>query len=189
MNCSSGYNADFYAFQECDTSFYQRELTLVLNEFGFDGEMKVKSESVREGEAIFYRRDRFSLIDTHDVTLKDYLHQSEHLQELRTRFERLPTVLNELLERNTALQVRFSFFDLIRSEFEICLKIVALRSNIKPNDVFLICNTHLYFHHSADVLRCLQGIVACERIKEIKQFYEKEVNWIRKEKRKYFCCF
>lgn len=107
-----GYRADVYAFQECDTSFFHRELTSILNEFHYDGQMKIKSENVREGEAIFYRRDRFSLIDTHDVTLKDYFCQSEHLKDFQEKVQRLPEIFNVLSERNTALQVEsivFSF--------------------------------------------------------------------------------
>jgi 2',5'-phosphodiesterase len=54
-----GYRADIISLQECDTSFYERELTLVMESHGYRGQMKVKSENVREGEVIFYRTDRF----------------------------------------------------------------------------------------------------------------------------------
>ena len=54
-----GYHADIISLQECDTKFYERELSLVMKEYGYAGEMKIKSEKVQEGEAIFYRIDRF----------------------------------------------------------------------------------------------------------------------------------
>lgn len=54
-----GYHADLVLLQECDTKFFERELSLVLNEHGYLGELKIKSQSVQEGEAIFYRKDRF----------------------------------------------------------------------------------------------------------------------------------
>ncbi len=54
-----GYHADIILLQECDTRFYERELSLVLKEHGYLGDMKIKSENVQEGEAIFYRKDRF----------------------------------------------------------------------------------------------------------------------------------
>ena len=54
-----GYHADLIALQECDTRFYERELSLVLTAQGYLGQMKIKSENVREGEAIFYRANRF----------------------------------------------------------------------------------------------------------------------------------
>lgn len=54
-----GYHADIISLQECDTKFYERDLSLVLNEYGYLGDMRIKSENVREGEAIFYRKDRF----------------------------------------------------------------------------------------------------------------------------------
>jgi len=54
-----GYHADIISLQECDTRFFDRELSLVLNDRGYSGKMKIKSESVGEGSAIFYRKDRF----------------------------------------------------------------------------------------------------------------------------------
>lgn len=57
-----GYHADVIALQECDTRFYERELTIILNEYGYLGAMKIKSESVQEGQAIFYRKDRFTYV-------------------------------------------------------------------------------------------------------------------------------
>ncbi|CAF4882051.1 unnamed protein product, partial [Rotaria magnacalcarata] len=52
--------------------------------------------------------------------------------------------------------------------------IVALQPKEQPNEIFLICNTHLYFHPTADIIRCLQVVIAFERIKEIKQLYEQQ---------------
>ncbi|CAF3222392.1 unnamed protein product [Rotaria sp. Silwood2] len=49
--------------------------------------------------------------------------------------------------------------------------ILALQLQGQSNEVFLICNTHLYFHPTADIVRCLQVMIAFERIKEIKQIY------------------
>ncbi len=54
-----GYHADIISLQECDTKFYERELSLILQEHGYLGQMKIKSEKVQEGEVIFYRKDRF----------------------------------------------------------------------------------------------------------------------------------
>lgn len=56
------------------------------------------------------------------------------------------------------------------------IQLVALKSHDKPDNIILACNTHLYFHPQADILRCLQVIIGLERIHEIKQFYENEVN-------------
>lgn len=54
-----GYHADIISLQECDASFFNRELSLVLKHHGYLGEMQIKSHSLREGLAIFYRADRF----------------------------------------------------------------------------------------------------------------------------------
>ncbi|CAF3403934.1 unnamed protein product, partial [Rotaria sp. Silwood2] len=44
----------------------------------------------------------------------------------------------------------------------------------ESNEVILICNAHLYFHPYADAIRCLQTIIALERITEIKQLYQQQ---------------
>jgi hypothetical protein len=50
-----------------------------------------------------------------------------------------------------------------------------LQLNGQSDEIFLICNTHLYFHPHADVVRCFQAMIEFERIKEIKTFYEQQV--------------
>ncbi|CAF3463653.1 unnamed protein product [Rotaria sp. Silwood2] len=52
--------------------------------------------------------------------------------------------------------------------------ILALERRRESNEVFLVCNTHLYFRPHADLIRCLQTMIAFERIKEIKQLYEQQ---------------
>ena len=89
--------------------------------------MKIKSETVREGEVIFYRQDRFqydsdtilnvktrsnnkhylsSLIGDHSITIGKYFSQSDLTSHLRQHFALLPEINQNLIERNTALQVR-----------------------------------------------------------------------------------
>ncbi|CAF3786654.1 unnamed protein product [Adineta steineri] len=151
-----GYHADIISIQECDTRFFERELSLVLKEHGYLGDMKIKSENVQEGEAIFYRKDRFTAINSHSIRIGDYLRDSEHLEHIRQRCVLVPEINTHLLERNTILQV------------------LALQPQGQINEIFLICNTHLYFHPTADIVRCFQVVVSCEHIKEVKQFYEQQ---------------
>ena len=54
-----GYHADLILLQECDTKLFERELSLVMKAHGYLGDYKIKSDNVQEGEAIFYRKDRF----------------------------------------------------------------------------------------------------------------------------------
>ncbi|CAF4090711.1 unnamed protein product [Rotaria sordida] len=151
-----GYHADIISLQECDTSFYERELSFILKQHGYLGDLKIKSHSVREGEAIFYRTDRFTAIGTHHIKIGEYLRDSEHLEYIRHRCSLVSEINTNLLERNTALQI------------------LALEMQGESNEIFLICNTHLYFHPQADIVRCLQVMIAFERIKEIKQLYEQQ---------------
>ncbi|CAF3450612.1 unnamed protein product, partial [Rotaria sp. Silwood2] len=66
--------------------------------------MKIKSDSVREGEAIFYRTDRFIAIGSHNIKIGEYLRDAEHLEYIRRRCSLVSEINTHLLERNTALQ-------------------------------------------------------------------------------------
>ncbi|CAM4960319.1 unnamed protein product [Rotaria socialis] len=151
-----GYHADIISLQECDTTFYERELSLILKANGYLGDFQIKSDRVREGEAIFYRTDRFISINSHSIKIGEYLRDAEHLENIRRRCALVSEINTHLLERNTAFQI------------------LALQPKEQSNEIFLICNTHLYFHPTADIIRCLQVVIAFERIKEIKQFYQQQ---------------
>ncbi|CAF2105974.1 unnamed protein product [Rotaria magnacalcarata] len=153
-----GYHADIISLQECDTSFYERELSLVLKQYGYLGDMKIKSHSVREGSAIFYRTERFTAIGSHDIRIGEYFRDAKHLEFIRRRCSLVPEINTHLLERSTVLQI------------------LALERREESNEVLLICNTHLYFRPYADAIRCFQTMIALERIKEIKQLYEQQKN-------------
>ncbi|CAF2802318.1 unnamed protein product, partial [Rotaria sp. Silwood2] len=151
-----GYYADIISLQECDIAFYQRELSFILKQHGYLSDMKIKSDAVREGEAIFYRTDRFIAIGSHNIKIGEYLRDAEHLEYIRRRCSLVSEINTNLLERNTALQI------------------LALQLQGQSNEIFLICNTHLYFHPKADIVRCLQAMIAFEHIKEVKQLYEEQ---------------
>ncbi|CAF4512860.1 unnamed protein product, partial [Rotaria sp. Silwood2] len=99
-----GYHADIICLQECDASFYQRELSLVLNQYGYLGDMKIKSDSMREGIVIFYRTDRFVAIGNYNIKIGEYLRYSEQLEYIRCRCSLVSEINTHLLERNTVLQ-------------------------------------------------------------------------------------
>jgi len=60
--------------------------------------------------------------------------------------------------------------------FFFFIQILAVQLQGDENEIFLLCNTHLYFHPRADVVRCLQAMISFERIRETKHFYEQQVN-------------
>ncbi|UJR13564.1 hypothetical protein I4U23_000577 [Adineta vaga] len=152
-----GYHADLILLQECDTKLYERDFSSIMNAHGYSGDFKIKSQNVQEGEAIFYRKDRFSPINTHSIRLGEYLRDSPHMEHIRQRSVLVADINTHLLERNTVLQV------------------LALQPQGQSNEVLLICNTHLYYHPRADIVRCFQTVIANEHIKEVKELYEQQV--------------
>src|SRR5690242_18577301 len=65
-----GYRADVAALQEVDDRMFSLCLTPALGEAGYDGVYTNKAGKVREGGAVFWRRERYSLAARRDVALK-----------------------------------------------------------------------------------------------------------------------
>lgn len=55
------------------------------------------------------------------------------------------------------------------------LQVLALEPHGRSDEIYLVCNTHLYYHPTADIIRCCQVLIGLERINEMKQLYEKQV--------------
>lgn len=98
-----GYNADVICLQEVDTKIFLLDF-LPQFEAEFDGQLKTKGQTP-EGSAIFYRKDKFELIDQCDVTLRDELSKSEHHKELWEKISNTEALKGVMDDRSTILQV------------------------------------------------------------------------------------
>jgi len=50
--------------QEVDEKFFKNDLSVVLGQHGFTGQLKVKAGDAPEGSAIFYRTSKFKYVAT-----------------------------------------------------------------------------------------------------------------------------
>ena len=50
--------------QEVDEKFFKNDLSVVLGQHGFTGQLKVKAGDAPEGSAIFYRTTKFKYVAT-----------------------------------------------------------------------------------------------------------------------------
>ena len=134
-----GYNADILCLQECDLKVFLHFLHPAMKEEGFEGSFLRKGGEMPEGEAIFYRKARFTEIEKSDVIISEALYQKCN-QDILNVLEEHPNVLESLKKRTAVGQV------------------IALQ-DISRDRVLCILNTHLYFRPEATNIRLLQMAV------------------------------
>ncbi|XP_026193393.1 2',5'-phosphodiesterase 12, partial [Cyclospora cayetanensis] len=111
-----------------------------------------KTRRVQEGCALFYRKSRFSLLQTQALSISQQLAKHAMFKELRAS---LSSKWPDLLER-------------LMPQLGTVLQLTALR-DIKNETVppLLIANTHLFFHPRASHVRILQVYAVCRLLSEL----------------------
>ncbi|OEH73651.1 endonuclease exonuclease phosphatase domain-containing protein [Cyclospora cayetanensis] len=126
----------------------------LLQHFGYSGilSLKDKTRRVQEGCALFYRKSRFSLLQTQALSISQQLAKHAMFKELRAS---LSSKWPDLLER-------------LMPQLGTVLQLTALR-DIKNETVppLLIANTHLFFHPRASHVRILQVYAVCRLLSEL----------------------
>ena len=155
-----GYNSDILCLQECDLKVFLNFLHPAMKEEGFEGSFLRKGGEMPEGEAIFYRKARFTELKKSNVIISEALYQNCN-RDILNALEEHPSVLESLKKRTAVGQV------------------MALQ-DISRDRVLCILNTHLYFRPEATNIRLLQMAVLLNHfrvfIDDIKgQFAEKVV--------------
>lgn len=151
-----GYNSDIICLQEVDTKVFCSDLLTAMEATGFDGLFKEKGGEVREGSAIFFRRDRFRLVSEYHEELKNLLETNAICKDIVKKTYSCPA-LKEVLQTRTTI-----------------LHVVALEPVDEPGRILLVANTHLYFHPDAAHIRMIQVLVAIRYIESLLQQYRKQ---------------
>ncbi|CAF1650790.1 unnamed protein product [Rotaria magnacalcarata] len=93
---SNKYHADIISLQVCDISFYEQELLLVLQQYGYLGDMKIKTIL----KSIFI----YSAVGSHEIKIGECFRDVEHLEYILRYCLLVPEINTHLLERNIVLQ-------------------------------------------------------------------------------------
>ncbi|XP_077387034.1 2',5'-phosphodiesterase 12 isoform X2 [Festucalex cinctus] len=141
----AGYRADIVCLQEVDKGVFSDSLTPALDAFGLDGVFKLK-EKQHEGLATFYRRTRWKLLSSHDITLSEALTSDPAHARLLEGVSANRALRDETAKRSTALQVSV-LEDLQRAGRKVC-----------------VANTHLYWHPQGGNVRLVQMGVALRHL-------------------------
>lgn len=144
-----GYNADIVCLQECGSRLFENYLGPVMKSNGFTGVAMYKSGVMSEGEAIFFKDSKFSLISQHNVVVSDCFQNEPCNQDFLENVKRAPKVLERLSSRTTVAQL------------------VVLQHADRLQDYICLVNTHLYFRPNAPFIRNLQVITILNHLSEI----------------------
>ena len=144
-----GYNADIICLQECGSKLFKHNLCPALETMGFECLLKCKGGEVPEGEATFVRKDKFSLLSQHDITLNEALLMDSANEVMLDHLSALPILLQTLQKRNAIVQLSI-------------LKVTGLE-----NKYLCIANTHLYFKPSYPHIRLLQVYIILNHAREV----------------------
>lgn len=172
-----GYNADIYCLQEVDRKEFDRTYKPFFRFVGnYTGIFDRKGGSVAEGEATFFRDDKFVLVDTHKALLSNlidtngiedkpsyFIHSSVDSTEAQECLSRLNNIRKAIFAK-PELKKRFCDRNTI-------IQASLLKFKETQNDYLLVANTHLYFAPDADHIRLLQGSVCVKYLEYVKEYY------------------
>lgn len=143
-----GYNGDIICLQECGCRLFKNYLNPVMKSKGYTGLAMYKGGVMPEGEAIFFRDSKFSLVSEQHIVIKDSFLSDPCNKDLLQKVEVVPKVLEKLASRTTIAQI------------------VVLHCIDHPQDYICLVNTHLYFRPNASFIRNLQVMTILNLLKQ-----------------------
>ena len=147
-------DSDIICLQEVDENLYYLYYAPHLELRGYQGSYANKCTGVNEGCATFIRSSKFSLIQSIDIPLKEIIRNDDSLKGLfRNRSELL---------------------DFICGKLGMIAQVCVCTPVDDPKEVYLVANTHLFYHPAADFIRLLQTHAMMTLVNEIKVTLEGE---------------
>lgn len=154
-----GYNSDLICLQECSLNEYENYLVNWMSLHGYGGYLKLKLGEMSEGEAFFYRREKFDHIEDLSVSMSDAL---------------LMPCNAKLLEKLSDCQ---PFLENIKGKKAIG-QIHLLREKEGSKRYLLVLNTHLYYKRFSMMVRLVQISILMNYISEVVKQHKEHVSVI-----------
>lgn len=131
-----GYHSDFMALQECDEDMFKEYLLSKLSEKGYNGLFMKKYRGNPEGEALFYRTERYTHMKDLSINVKDALFHTSN----KLLYAKLSNDAINIISNRKALGLIHIFKDnFANNSKNIC-----------------ILNTHLYYLSNMTHIRLAQ---------------------------------
>ena len=151
-----GYNADIICLQECGRTVYKQMLSPALEMLGFSGLLQCKSGEVPEGEAIFFRKSKFLLVQQHNVVYSNALVKEPLHEMIFEKVSNSKSLLNTLLRRGQIGQV------------------TILKSVERPGQYLCVANTHLYYKPYSPHIRLIQSAILLSHVEHVVKQYKNQ---------------
>ncbi|XP_060072172.1 2',5'-phosphodiesterase 12-like [Ylistrum balloti] len=149
-----GYNCDIMCLQEVDRKGFNSYFSSALDLLGYTGISQWKGPNAPEGEAIFFRSSKFSLVAEHSILLSEQLKNNPAYTDIAEKIS-VDRDVTTLMEGHGAV-----------------LQAVVLKSTEDPSQVLCVANTHLYFRPDADAVRLLQCVLCIKHLEQLKATYK-----------------
>lgn len=143
------YDADVLCMQECDAKVYYDFFEPIYKDLGYVGIYTNKDSGVREGCAMFIRKEALTVVQNEDISLKETLRHAPHLESI--------------------YELRPDLRDVLGGKLGTIAQLCVCRDNRNDGNMVIISNTHLFYHPRADYVRALQTDVICQSIERLKR--------------------
>jgi len=138
-------DADVVCLQECDLKAFEAYWLPALGSRGYVGHYSDKSG--REGCATFVLNKSYTVLRTFHVSLKNILRTAPYLAFL---YDRRPDLR-----------------DVIGGKLGTVCQVTLLRSVSMPHREIIVCNTHLFYHPFAGMIRLFQLFAITRMVEDL----------------------
>ena len=155
-----GYHADLICLQECSLHEYENYLYSWMSLNNYGGFLKLKGGEMSEGEAFFFRNDRYQHIEDISISVEDALLLQSN-ESLLEKMRCIPPLLENIQSKKAIGQIHI------------------LKEKHGEQRVLCVVNTHLYYKRYSVNVRLLQVVILLNYLSEILQSHvEKNISVI-----------
>ncbi|RYH18664.1 hypothetical protein EON65_26985 [archaeon] len=158
-------HAHVIALQECDRKLFTHYLAPLLGLHGFVGHFVNKISMVSEGCAMFIHASSLHVVQFIDLPYK-YTLQAPTRRKKGGYSESNP--IYEHFARKL-YEVRPDLEDIVGGKLGTVAQLAIVQSVNNPLDIFILANTHLFYHPLASYIRLLQAKTMLYHLERIKQ--------------------
>ncbi|GAW80632.1 endonuclease/exonuclease/phosphatase domain containing protein [Plasmodium gonderi] len=148
------HHYDIISLQEVSEHLHSNLFSVYLHE-NFYTSYKPKNNYGNDGCSLFVNKKKFTLIEYKNYEFNQVIKNSE-LKEVYDTFINLSEDLEEIIRE-------------IKTIFQI-----GIYTHIKSAKIFLIANTHFYFHSLASHIRAMQSYTLLHILETLKKTYEQK---------------
>jgi len=152
----TGYRGDIICLQECTIHEFENYFEHWMILHGYNGFLKTKLGEMSEGEALFYRNERYLHVADFSTSIEDALFSEENKSLLKS-ISCSPSLLEALLTKKNIGQIHL------------------LKEIHGEGRYICVLNTHLFYKRHGSHIRLLQIAVLMNHMRNVLDSYEEDI--------------